>query len=75
MKLIGTPTSPYTRKARVVLAEKRIDYDFIVDAPYDASTRVAAHNPLGKVQCWCSMTTRRYLIRVSLPSTSTTRVP
>src|SRR5215213_4699298 len=49
MKLIGTPTSPYTRKARVVLAEKRIEYDFIVDAPYDASTRVAAHNPLGKV--------------------------
>jgi glutathione S-transferase len=49
MKLIGTPTSPYTRKARVVLAEKRIDYDFIVDAPYDASTRVPAHNPLGKV--------------------------
>jgi glutathione S-transferase len=49
MKLIGTLTSPYTRKARVVLAEKRIEYDFIVDAPYDTSTRVHAHNPLGKV--------------------------
>ena len=49
MKLIGTPTSPYTRKARVVLAEKRIEYDFIVDAPYDAETRVPVHNPLGKV--------------------------
>ncbi len=23
MKLVGTPTSPYTRKARVVLADKR----------------------------------------------------
>jgi glutathione S-transferase len=49
MKLIGTPTSPYTRKARVVLAEKRIEYDFVIDAPYDPASRVAAHNPLGKV--------------------------
>lgn len=49
MKLIGTPTSPYTRKARVVLAEKRIDYEFIVDAPFDAATQVPAYNPLGKV--------------------------
>jgi glutathione S-transferase len=49
MKLIGTPTSPYTRKARVVLAEKRIEYEFIVDVPYDAATRIPEHNPLGKV--------------------------
>lgn len=49
MKLIGTPTSPYTRKARVVLAEKRIDYEFVVDPPYEAGTSVPDHNPLGKV--------------------------
>ncbi|MGZ8211423.1 MAG: glutathione S-transferase [Burkholderiales bacterium] len=49
MKLIGTPTSPYTRKVRVVLAEKRIDYEFIVDPPYEAATHVTAYNPLGKV--------------------------
>jgi len=49
MKLIGTPTSPYTRKARVVLAEKRIDYDFVIDVPYDAATAVTDYNPLGKV--------------------------
>ncbi len=49
MKLIGTHTSPYTRKARVVLAEKRMDYEFVVDVPYDAATRVPAFNPLGKV--------------------------
>ena len=49
MKLIGTPTSPYTRKARVVLAEKRIDYEFVVDAPYDAASRVSTYNPLGKI--------------------------
>ena len=49
MKLIGTPTSPYTRKARVVLAEKRMDYDFVIDVPYDAATAVPEYNPLGKV--------------------------
>ena len=49
MKLIGTPMSPYTRKARVVLAEKRIEYEFVVDAPYDAATNVTSFNPLGKV--------------------------
>jgi len=49
MKLLGTPTSPYTRKVRVVLAEKRIDYDFVIDPPYEASTGVPAFNPLGKV--------------------------
>lgn len=49
MKLIGTPTSPYTRKARVVLAEKRIDYEFIIDPPYEPASRVSAYNPLGKI--------------------------
>lgn len=49
MKLIGTPTSPYTRKARIVLAEKRIEYEFAIDSPNDAGTRVASFNPLGKV--------------------------
>ena len=49
MKLLGTPTSPYTRKVRVVLAEKRIDYDFVIDPPYEAAARVPAFNPLGKV--------------------------
>lgn len=49
MKLLGTPVSPYTRKTRVVFAEKRIEYEFVVDAPYDARSRVPAFNPLGKV--------------------------
>ena len=49
MKLIGTPTSPYTRKARVVLAEKRIDTSSSSIAPFDAATGVPAYNPLGKV--------------------------
>lgn len=49
MKLIGTPTSPYTRKTRIVLAEKRIEYEFVIDAPNSAQTRVPDYNPLGKV--------------------------
>lgn len=49
MKLIGTPASPYTRKARVVLAEKRIEYEFVIESPNEAGSRVPAYNPLGKV--------------------------
>lgn len=49
MKLLGTPTSPYVRKARIVLAEKKIDYDFIINSPSEAGNSVSAHNPLGKV--------------------------
>jgi glutathione S-transferase len=49
MKLIGTPSSPYTRKARVVLAEKRIEYEFVIDAPNRPRSRVPDYNPLGKV--------------------------
>jgi glutathione S-transferase len=49
MKLIGSLTSPYVRKCRIVLAEKRIEYEFEVDSPWEESTRVPEHNPLGKV--------------------------
>lgn len=49
MKLIGSLTSPYVRKARIVLAEKRIGYDFDVDIPWNADSRVSNHNPLGKI--------------------------
>jgi glutathione S-transferase len=49
MKLIGTITSPYTRKARVVLAEKKIDYDWVVDSPNSPTTSVPKYNPLARV--------------------------
>jgi glutathione S-transferase len=49
MKLIGSLTSPYVRKVRVVLAEKKIDYEFILDSPWNEDTQVPTHNPLGKV--------------------------
>ena len=41
MKLIGSHSSPFVRKARIVLSEKRIDYDFIVDNPRDGAPRVS----------------------------------
>ena len=49
MKLIGSLTSPYVRKVRIVLAEKRIGYDFEVDSPWNADSHVPNHNPLGKI--------------------------
>ncbi len=49
MKLIGSLTSAYVRKARIVLAEKHIDYDFELDSPWKADTHVPEFNPLGKV--------------------------
>ena len=49
MKLLGSLTSPYVRKARIVLAEKKIEYSFELDNPWDEKSRVADANPLGKV--------------------------
>jgi len=49
MKLIGSFTSPYARKVRVVLAEKKIDYEFVVDSPWESNSTVPKLNPLGKI--------------------------
>jgi glutathione S-transferase len=49
MKLIGSLTSPYVRKIRVMLLEKNLPFDFIVDSPWEPGTRVTEFNPLGKV--------------------------
>ena len=49
MKLIASLTSPYARKVRVALAEKKIEYDLIEESPWAAATTVPDYNPLGKV--------------------------
>lgn len=49
MKLIGTLLSPYTRKVRVVLAEKKIEHDFEIDALGTPDSTITGINPLGKV--------------------------
>ena len=49
MKLLASPASPYTRKVRIVLAEKRIDCDLETVDVQPAENPVNAHNPLGKI--------------------------
>lgn len=51
MKLIGSLASPYVRKVRVVMAEKKIDYDFVLENVWAADTTIQQSNPLGKVPC------------------------
>lgn len=51
MKLIGAVTSPYVRKVRVVMAEKKLDYQFIQEDVWSADTSITTSNPLGKVPC------------------------
>lgn len=49
MKLLGTNTSPYVRKARLVLLEKNIPHTYLIDPPSDPGSQVALVNPLGRI--------------------------
>lgn len=49
MKLYGSLTSPYTRKARIVILEKDLDCEFIEETVGQADARYPELNPLGKV--------------------------
>lgn len=49
IKLLGTDTSPYVRKVRLVLLEKGISHDYLVDAPREPGSQVARVNPLGRI--------------------------
>ena len=49
MKLIGSTTSPFVRKVRVVLAEKKLDYQFVEENPWEEALSPGTGNPLGKV--------------------------
>jgi glutathione S-transferase len=51
MKLIGSPASPYVRKVRIVMAEKKLDYQFVLEDVWAADTSIFDSNPLGKVPC------------------------
>ena len=51
MKLIGSTSSPYVRKVRVVMAEKKLEYTFIAEDVWAAGTTISESNPLGKVPC------------------------
>ena len=51
MKLLGSKTSPYVRKVRIVMLEKKLDYVFVPEDVWSAQTTIAETNPLGKVPC------------------------
>jgi glutathione S-transferase len=51
MKLIGANASPYVRKVRIVMAEKKLDYQFVQENVWADDTAIAKSNPLGKVPC------------------------
>ena len=51
MKLIGSPASPYARKVRVVMAEKKLDYQYVIEDVWAANSSITESNPLGKVPC------------------------
>lgn len=51
MKLIGSTASPYVRKVRVVMAEKKLDYELILENVWAPDTKIMQFNPLGKVPC------------------------
>ncbi len=49
MKLYGSPASPYVRKARVLIHEKAMPVEFIVEDPWAEDSPIVIKNPLGKV--------------------------
>ena len=51
MKLIGSLTSPYVRKVRIVFFEKKVDVDLEIENVWAPDTKITNHNPLGKVPC------------------------
>ena len=51
IRLLGSLTSPYVRKVRIVMAEKRIDYQLELEDVWSPDTRILEANPLGKVPC------------------------
>jgi glutathione S-transferase len=49
LTLFAAPTSPYARKVRIALAEKKVEYALVNESPWTAETTVPTSNPLGKV--------------------------
>ena len=50
MKLIGSLSSPYVRKVRIVMAEKKLDFQLELEDVW-ANDKILKSNPLGKVPC------------------------
>ena len=48
--MIGALTSPYVRKVRIVMAEKKLDFQLLLEDVWNSEAILEA-NPLGKVPC------------------------
>lgn len=49
MRLLSAAPSPFARKVRVALAEKRIPFELVTEVPWNPGAEAARLNPLGKV--------------------------
>jgi glutathione S-transferase len=49
MRLYGSLTSPYVRKVRVLIKEKNLPVELVVEDPWHEQSRIPSMNPLGKV--------------------------
>ncbi|MEY2777500.1 MAG: hypothetical protein RLY30_1598 [Pseudomonadota bacterium] len=49
MKLLGSVTSPYVRKVRIVAIEKKLDFEWVAQDVWTPDTTIGQLNPLGKV--------------------------
>ena len=49
MKLYGSPNSPYARKIRVLIKEKSLPVEFVLEDPWAEDSPLAARNPFSKV--------------------------
>ena len=49
MKIIIATPSPFARKVRVILREKNINFEEIIDIPWNSETLTDGFNPLGKI--------------------------
>jgi len=51
MQLVGSITSPFSRKVRICFLEKEIPYDLLIEDGWDIHTKLHQINPLGKIPC------------------------
>jgi len=49
MQLLSATPSPYARKVRIALAEKRLPFRLVTEVPWDHTTQTPQHNPLEKL--------------------------
>ncbi len=52
MKLIGSNSSPYVRKVRIVMAEKKLDYEFVLEDVWAPTAASASPIRWAKCRAW-----------------------